>query len=215
MGYSLPEGSSQQFSSTFATAKNITAITNASPAVASCVGHGYADGDEILLLVGWEDATEAIYRVKSLTVDTFSILGLDTSTAALFPVTGGKGTAQKVTGWQVIPKIENINTSGGDPKFTEANPLARKRGIKIPAGFNPISLAIEIGYDPTDEAYLDMLKISRESTPVAFKQVIKGAGTTYGYSYLSVSDFPKLSKGKVNVVDATASLIGAATSYPT
>lgn len=215
MGYSLPEGSSQQFSDTFSAAKTITAITSASPAVATCAAHGFANGDEVLLLVGWEDATEAIYRVKSLTADTFSIDGLDSTDGALFPASGGKGTAQKVTDWQVIPKIENINPSGGDPKFTEANPIARKRGIKIPSGFNPISMGIEIGYDPTDEAYLDMLKISRASKPVGFKQVIKGAGTTYGYAYLSASDFPKLSKGKINTVDVTVSLIGAANSYPT
>lgn len=213
MGYSLPEGSSQQFANTFGAAKNITAITNASPAVATCAGHGFEDDDEILLLIGWEDATEAIYRVKSLTDDTFSILGLDSVDAEVFTAGGGKGTAQKVSDWQVIPKIENITPSGGDAKFTEANPMSRKRGIKIPAGFNAISLAISMGYDPTDEVYQDMLKISRASGKVGFKQIIKGAGSTYGYAYMTVSDFPKLTKGQINTVDATVSLIGATNSY--
>ncbi|KQQ31990.1 hypothetical protein ASF61_16785 [Duganella sp. Leaf126] len=215
MGYSLPEGSSQQYSSTFAAAKVITAISNADGAVATCAAHGYSTGDEVLIVIGWEDATEAIYRVTSVTADTFRIEGLDSTDTDLYPVVGGKGTAQKVSGWQAIPKIENIDTSGGDPKYTEANPLARKRGIKIPAGFNPISLTVTMGYDPSDAVYQDMLKISRASKKVAFKQVIKGAGTTFGYSYLSVSDFPKLSKGNVNTVDASVSLIGGATTYPT
>ena len=48
MALYFAEGSSQQFSQTFASAKTITGITNANPAVATSVAHGYTTGDEIL-----------------------------------------------------------------------------------------------------------------------------------------------------------------------
>ena len=80
--YYFAEGSSQQFSTTFASAKVITALTNENPAVASCTGHGYTTDDEILLTSGWEDATDTVWRVTVLDANSFSIQGLDTTNLA-------------------------------------------------------------------------------------------------------------------------------------
>lgn len=60
MALYFPEGSAQTFSQTFAAAKTITALSNANPAVATSVAHGYATGDEILLTSGYEDATDSM-----------------------------------------------------------------------------------------------------------------------------------------------------------
>lgn len=213
MGYSFPEGSSQQFSKTFTTAKNITAITNADPAVASCAGHGLADDDEILLTVGWEDATDSVYRIEVLTADTFAIVDLDTTDEDFFPVSGAKGTVQKVSDWSVIPQVLTIGTSGGDAKFTDVAPLARRNALKFPVGFNATAVTLTLGHDAKDLVYKDMLKITRRFTKVAFKQVIKGGATTYGYGYLAVAEFPKLTANSVNTVDASMALLGRSISY--
>ena len=85
MAYSLPEGSSQQFSNTLASAKTVTAITNANPAVATCTGHGYTTGDEIMLSSGWEDATDSVYKIEAVDANSFKILGLDTTNTSFFP----------------------------------------------------------------------------------------------------------------------------------
>jgi hypothetical protein len=63
MALYFPEGSSQQFSQTFAAAKNITALSNANPAVATSVAHGYTTGDEILITSGWEDVTDTVVKI--------------------------------------------------------------------------------------------------------------------------------------------------------
>ena len=60
MSYSFPEGAKFLFSQTFAAAKTVTGITNADPAVATAVAHGYVDNDEILLNSGWEDAGDSV-----------------------------------------------------------------------------------------------------------------------------------------------------------
>jgi hypothetical protein len=77
MSYGFPEGSSQQFSQTFAAAKTITAMTNANPAVCTSVAHGYTTGDEVLITSTWEDATDTVFKVTVLTADTFSLSGLN------------------------------------------------------------------------------------------------------------------------------------------
>lgn len=213
MAYYFPEGSSQQFSQTFAGAKTITALTNANPAVATSVAHGYTTGDEIVLTSGWEDATDSVYKITVLTADTFSISGLDTTNTGYFPVGTGTGTAQKISGWTAIPQVISISASGGDARFTDVNLLAKRNSLKIPTGFNATSITLSLAHDPAQAGYVTMVGISRNLSKVAFKQVISGGAVTYGYGYLSVSEMPKLNSNQVNTVDCAMTILGRSISY--
>ena len=213
MAYFFPEGSSQQFSQTFASAKTITALTNANPAVATSTAHGYATNDEILLTSGWEDATDSVYKVTVIDANSFSIQGLDTSNTSFFPAGTGTGSAQKLSGWTAIPQVLTINSSGGDARFTDVAPLTRRNAVKIPTGFNATSVTLSLAHDASNANYQTMLGISRSLTKVAFKQVISGGATTYGYGYMNVSEMPKLNNNQVNTVDAAITVLGRSISY--
>lgn len=213
MAYSLPEGSSQQFSNTLAGSKTITAITNANPAVATCTAHGYTTGDEIMLSSGWEDATDSVYKIESVDANSFKILGLDTTNTSFFPAGSGGGSAQKLSAWTAIPQVLTISASGGDARFTDVTPLAKRNGIRIPTGFNATSITLSLGFDATTPAYKTMVGISRSLSKVAFKQVLSGGSVQYGYGYLTVSEFPKLNNNQVNTVDAALTFLGRTMSY--
>lgn len=213
MALYFPEGSSQQFSQTFASAKNITAITNANPAVATSTAHGYATGDEILFTSGWEDATDSVYKIEVVDANSFKILGLDTTNTGFYPAGTGTGTAQKITGWTAIPQVLTISGSGGDARFTDVQLLARRNSLKIPTGFNATSITLSLAHDAAQPGYQTMLQISRNLSKVAFKQVISGGAVTYGYGYLNVSELPKLNSNSVNTVDAALTVIGRSMSY--
>lgn len=213
MAYFFPEGSSQQFSSTFASAKTISAVTNANPAVATSTAHGYATNDEILFDSGWEDATDAVYKVEVVDANSFKILGLDSSNTSFYPSGSGTGTAQKISGWTAIPQVLTISSSGGDARFTEVNPLAKRNGVKIPTGFNATSVTLTLAHDASNANYQTMLGISRTLSKVAFKQVISGGAVTYGYGYMSAAEMPKLNNNQVNTVDAALTVLGRSISY--
>lgn len=213
MAYSLPEGSSQQFSDTLAGSKTITAITNANPAVATCTAHGYTTGDEIMLSSGWEDATDSVYKIESVDANSFKLLGLDTTNTSFFPAGSGGGTAQKLSAWTAIPQVLTISASGGDARFTDVNPLAKRNGIRIPTGFNATSVTLSLGFDATNASYKSMVGISRSLSKVAFKQVLSGGSTQYGWGYMTVSEFPKLNNNQVNTVDAALTFLGRTMSY--
>lgn len=213
MAYYFPEGSSQQFSSTFASAKTVSAITNANPAVATSTAHGYATGDEILLTSGWEDATDTVYKVEVVDANSFKILGLDSSNTGFYPAGGGAGSAQKISGWTAIPQVLTISASGGDARFTDVAPLAKRNAVKIPTGFNATSVTLSLAHDASNANYQTMVGISRALSKVAFKQVISGGAVTYGYGYLNVSEFPKLNNNQVNTVDAALTVLGRSISY--
>ena len=213
MAYSLPEGSSQQFSNTLAGSKTITAITNANPAVATCTAHGYTTGDEIMLSSGWEDATDSVYKIESVDANSFKILGLDSTNTSFFPAGSGGGSAQKLSAWTAIPQVLTISASGGDARFTDVNPLAKRNGIRIPTGFNATSVTLSLGFDATTPTYKTMVGISRSLSKVAFKQVLSGGSVQYGWGYLTVSEFPKLNNNQVNTVDAALTFLGRTMSY--
>lgn len=213
MAYAFPEGSKFFFSDTFGTAKTITAMTNDDPAEATSAAHGLTNGDEILLISDWEDASDSVFKISNVSTDKFKIDGLNTSDTNWFAHGSGKGTAQKVSAWVEIPQVLTIATSGGDPRFTTISPLARRNSINIPTGFNPQSITLTLGHDAANVNYQKMLDISRTLRKVAFKMVLSGGVSSYGYGYLAVSELPQLNVNQANQVQASFTLLGRSISY--
>lgn len=213
MAYFFPEGSKFYFSQTFAAAKNVTAITNANPAVATSAAHGLTDGAEVLFLSGWEDATDTVYKVDQLTADSFELEGLNSTSTSFYAPGTGVGTVQVVSGWTEIPQVLTISTQGGDPRMTSISPIARRNSINVPTGFNPTTINMTLGHDPANANYQTMLDVSRTLTRVAFKMVLSGGATTYGYGYLSVSEMAAMNVNQANSVSAAIAMLGRAVSY--
>jgi hypothetical protein len=213
MAYFFPEGSRFSFSRTFAAAKTVSAVSNASPALATATTHGYVDGDEVLLVSGWEDATDTVYQVDQQTVDAFELLGLNSTNVDFYPAGSGGGSAQKVSNWLEIPQVLTISTTGGDPRFTTISPIARRNSINIPTGFNATSITLNLGHDPSNSTYQEMLDISRSLEKVAFKMVLAGGATVYGYGYLNVSETPSLNVNQANQVSCALTMLGRTMSY--
>lgn len=213
MAYYFAEGSKFYFSTTFASAKTVTAITNASPAVATSVSHGYSDNDEILFTSGWEDATSSVYRVDQLTADTFSVLGLNATDTNWYASGSGTGDAKKISTWVEIPQLLNISSSGGDARFTNVELLGKRNSLAIPTGFNAQQLTLTLAHDPDQVAWDSMINIARTLTPVAIKAVMGGGSVGYGYGYMSVSEMPALARNSVNSVQASIALLGRFITY--
>ena len=213
MSYYFPEGSQFYFTSTFAGAKTISAVTNANPAAATSTSHGYVDNDIVLFSSGWEDATDTLYKVNQTGADNFEFLGLNSTDTDYFAAGSGTGSTYLASSWVSIPQVLSISTSGGDPRFTTISPLARRNAINVPTGFNPASITVTLGHDPADANYLTMINISRTLTKVGIKIALGGGGTMYGYGYLSVSEIPSLNVGQPNSVQASFALLGKPISY--
>jgi hypothetical protein len=191
----------------------VSAITNASPAVATSTAHGYANGDEFLLSSGWEDATDSIYRAANQSTNAFDIEGLDTTDTSWFAAGGGTGTALKVSSWLAIPQVVGISSSGGDGRFTQVQPLSRRNATQIPTGFNPSSITLTLGHDAAAANFATMLAVSRTRTKIAFKVVLGGGARMYSYGYMGVNEIPTLNAGQVNQVQCVVTVLGRVISY--
>lgn len=213
--YDFPEGSHFYFTEVAAAAKAVSAISNANPAVATAAAHGFTAGQEILLASGWEDASDAVFRVDVPTADSFAIVGLDTTDLNLFPAGNGAGSAQLIlpADWQEVPKVLTVATSGGTANFTKVAPLARRNEQSVPTGFAATTVALTLAHSAGDANYQKMVGISRARRTVAFKMALANGAASYGFGYLSVEEMPKLSTSQVNQVTATFSLLGRSISY--
>lgn len=215
MAYNFPEGSKFYVSSTFASSKTISGLTNANPAVATASSHGYSDQDEVLLTSGWEDATDSVYKVDVQDSNSFQVLGLNTTDTDWFAAGTGTGGAQKISSWIEIPQVLTISTTGGDPRFTTISPLAKRNSINVPTGFNAMTITLTLGHDAENANYQEMLNLTRTLTKVAFKMVLSGGATSYGYGHIAVSEMPQLNLNQANQVTASLSFLGRAISYAT
>lgn len=216
MAYAFPEGSTLYYSTTFASAKTISTMSNANPTSCSSTSHGYSDNDEILLTSGWEDASDTVWRVDQSDTNTFTILGLDTSNTTFYASGGGaNSSAYKVSSWVEIPQVLSIATSGGDARFATVSPLKRRNSINYPTGFNAANITVTLGHDPSNATYIAMLGISRAFTKCAFKLALGGGGTTYGYGYMIASEVPSLNVNQANTVQVALAMQGRTISYST
>ena len=213
MAYHFPEGTRVYYSATFASAKTITALSNANPALATSTAHGYVDGDIVLLDSGWEDADDTLWKVDQQDANTFQLLGLDSSSTTFFPAGSGTGEAQLVSSWVEIPQVLNISSSGGDPKFGTIEPLARRNAMTQWLGFNPVNMTLTLGHDPTNATYQAMLGLSRVGTSCGFKIVGGSGGVTYAYGQMGVSEVPRYQRGQANAVDVAITVAGRQISY--
>lgn len=215
MAYYTAVGAKVQYSTTFATAKTVTSISNASTAVATATAHGYADGDELLLVNGWEDASEAIWRADDVATNALDLAGLDSSDTKWFPTgTASAGTLQKVSDWQEIGQILEVNNTGGGRRDITVNPINRRNGILIPIGFEPSGIDFVLGWDPTrgDQQALDAIS-RRLSQKLAFRFLLDGGATMYAYGQLSKSPIPQMSSSDVLKSNVSINFLGLVTTY--
>ncbi len=213
MAYRTPEGSAFYVSQTFASAKTVTSVTNANPAVATSTTHGYSDLDEVLFDSGWEDATNSVYRVDQLTTDTFSLLGLNSSNTNSFAAGTGTGTTKKISSWIEIPQVLTISSQGGGPRNITVNPIKKRNGIIIPTGFEPATTTLTLGFDPSQANWSTLLDISRSQTYIAYKSVAGNGAATYGWGLMSISEQPIQQAGQVDQVSVQLAFQGRLISY--
>lgn len=215
MAYTLPDGSKLFLGVTFGAVINVTALSNADPAVATANGHGQTAGTPFILTSGWEDADARVYRVADPAANTFEIDGLDSTDTTLYTPSGGTGSIRPITAWQEIQQVLNPSTSGGEQQFATVEPLAKKNVIQIPTNFSAMTLTIPIGDDPTLPGYLALKAASdkREQRPLRIQK--PNGATNYFFGYVSLNEVPSLTKGQVDTVTATFAMQSLPTRYAT
>lgn len=209
-------GSKVMISMTFGAPKNVSAISNTDPAVATSAAHGFSAGKEVLMYNGWDDVTDSVLRVgPAPDANTFKLADLDTSDTDWYPQgAASAGTAREVTDWFEIGNITNLTSEGGGARTIDVRIMSRRNAISLPAGFESSKINLELAFDPkrVDQRNLD--KISRKlSQRVAVKILVPGGATIYGYGFIQKGAMPKFNLDDILKVDASLSILGTLMVY--
>lgn len=191
MSSQFPNGSIIALGTTLATAKTITAITNANPGVASSVAHGYSAGD-ILLLSMPSRLDQRVVRVLSNAspTDLFNLEGIDTTSTTLYPTGFGVGTAQKATAFVSLSQVTDLQTQGGVQQFYQWTYLEDGRQRQRPTFKNARALTAVLDYDPTQPWYAALVAADLSNTVYPLRITLPSGTIIYYSVYVSFSGEP-------------------------
>ena len=144
--------------SAIAAAKTITAISKASPAVVSCTGHGYSNGDIVFVLAeGMFQVDARVFRVASVATDTFKLEDENSTEYDDFT----SGTVAKVTLATNVTTATTISSSGGDFAMIDKTTIHANTRSEMPGLPNAISYTMEHIWDPSDTG-LKAMKVASD-----------------------------------------------------
>lgn len=213
MSVSLPNGAVVSIASAYAAPITVTAVSNASPAVASAVGHGLANGDIVEVTSGWSRLNSRVARVANVTADTFELEGINTTSTNLYPVGGGAGSVRKVSTWQQITQVLEFTTSGGEQQFVTYSFLEEDVEHQIPTVKSASSFAMTIGDDAELPWYSILSDANDDRIPRAVSVVLPSGSAIFYNGYVTLNKTPTLTKNELMGLQSTVSLTSEPMRY--
>lgn len=162
----LPNGAKVHTALSMGAPVTITAITNANPAVVKANSHGLTAGDYVIINSAWCELDGRAFRVGVTDVDTFTLIGADTSDTTDFSPGGGAGSFQEVVSWTEVPCVTETSLTGGEAQWTEVACLQEQKTTRLFNGFSPIDWqmsVVDLDGNPAIERFEEVTK-SQEPT---------------------------------------------------
>jgi hypothetical protein len=215
MGVKIPIArfKSLAVASVYDSAVTVTALSNASEAVATAAAHGLVNGDFVEITSGWPRLDGRIARVKSAATGTFVLEGMNTTSTDLFPAGEGIGTVRKVTTWATIPNPKDIAVSGGDPKTLEVDYVDLDDSVEVQVGKNPTRLTIPFKNDVTTAGFAALLEADADATPRALRAIRKDGNVHLYNGTMALAD-AAFSAGQDITNTLTVALAAKSIQYP-
>lgn len=213
MAVYLPNGSIVAIASGYGSPFNVSAVTNADPAVATATAHGLADGDYIDFVSGWARATDRIFRVDGGTTNTFELEDFDSTSTSLYPNGGGAGTARRITGWTQLAQILDSSSVGGEQNYWTGQFLEGDREIRIPTTKSAAGIDFQIADDPGQPGYQLAKQANDDRDPRAVRITLANGGILLYKAYISLSVIPSLTVNEAMTLGVSLSLLGDPIRY--
>ena len=199
---SVPTGTTFAVATAFASAKTISAISNAVEASISSTAHGFTAGDVVEITSGWGRLNRRVFEVKSATTDAF-VIAVDTTNTNFFPSGSGAGSVRKVSTFTQISQVTGASSSGGDPKTVDYKYIESDVSYSINDGFNATQYQLEIDADAIGSAgYTALQSLTDVQTDTVLKMLSRSGARLYLPCTVALNDVPSLNDGQINTVTA-------------
>jgi hypothetical protein len=197
--------------SAIAATKSISAITKASPAVVSCTGNGYSNGDYVLLTVqGMRQVDSRVFRVSGAATDSFSLEGEDSTLFDTF----SSGTAQKITYGTSVTTATTLSNSGGSYDFLDVTTIHDNTQKQIPGLAKAANFEFDNIWDVSDAGLIALKAASDQQGTRAFKFTFGTGGQIMVFTgYVGANLLPGGSAQQLVTTKAAITMTGTPTYY--
>lgn len=214
MSVSLPNGALIAIAASYGASKNMTALSNANPGVATLeAAHGVATGDFIEVTSGWSRLTNKVVRAGTVATNDVPLEGIDTSLTSIYPAAGGTGTVREVTGWTQLSQILSSSSSGGEQQFLEYQFLESDAQKRIPTFKSAAGISFTIADDPTQPGYQLASAANDDRLPRAVRVTLPNGSIILYNAYISLNKTPSLTVNELMAVEVTLSLLAEPVRY--
>jgi hypothetical protein len=211
---SLPNGSLVALASGYGSPKDITALSNADPGVATLeAAHGVATGEFIEVTSGWSRLTDKVVRAGTVATNDVPLEGIDTTLTSIYPAGEGVGTIREITGWQQLAQILSSASSGGEQQFLEYQLLEADAAKRIPTFKSPAGLSFQIADDPALQGYILASEANDDRLPRAVRITLPSGAIILYNAYVSLNKTPSLTVNQIMAVEVTLSLLAEPVRY--
>jgi hypothetical protein len=214
MALTLPNGSSLAVAATYGDAKAITAITNATEAVATLeASHGIVVGDIFVVSSGWADLDGRTVRAKTVDTNNVTLEGINTSDTNRFPAGSGTGSVREVLTTTAVTQILSFETTGGEQEFYEYQFLDAKNRRQIPTVRQPLTINMTLGDDQTLPWFATLKAASDSGQPRAMFLVLPSAARILYNGYVSLNETPVTTVNEAMALQLSYALVSDPTRY--
>jgi Phage tail tube protein, TTP len=194
MAVTLAVGTTPSIASTYGTAVVMSAITNATEAVATLgAGHGVVAGDFLEITSGWSLLDGRVVRAKTVATNDVTLELVNTVSTTNYPAGSGTGTIRRITAWTAITQVTSeLQTSGGDQEFADVTTLQDRTKRQIPTRRSPVELTMPVYFDNSLGWVSTVRAAADTATATAVRLVYPNGSRTVGNAYWSMSDVPQI-----------------------
>lgn len=201
-------GVSVAMQSALASAKTITAVTKANPAVATSSAHGYANGAYLTVLAtGMRQINNRVFRVANQSANAHDLEGEDSTGYDTFV----SGNSQLITFGNTFNTLSGISVAGGEAEMLDATTIHDTLKKLRPGMFSAIQFSFDSQWDLADAGLQAAIAASKINAERAFLFTFPDGKKMAFTGFVGASGVPTGSTGQI----ATTKMSITATGMPT
>lgn len=183
-------GTGVDIASTYGSSVTMSAITNATQAVATlAAAHGVVAGDYLEVTSGWGKLNGRVVRALSVSTNDVTLELVNTASTTDYPAGTGTGSVRRITAWtNITQRTPNFTSNLGQVVFADITTLDDTEERKLPIRRGSTDLSIPGYFDRSLSWVTTVQAASDSSTPTAVRIRYPNSNKTVGNAYWSMSD---------------------------